>query len=351
MGRHSATCGRAAVGLTIAMTRTAGVEMISKSIIRIALCVSLTIAFNAWPQTYPAKPIRIIVGGPLGGPSDFPARGIGLFLGQHFKQSFVIENKAGANGILGAEACAKAAPDGYTLCLLNSTVISFNPFWYKNIPYDPREFVPIAHMGITKAAWVAHSSVPASSVQDLIALARSKPGAYPWGTFGPASNSHLFLEWLKRTRGINFLNVPYKTNNQALAALTNGEVLVAFGAVGTVAELARSGRIKILGIAGGERTSQWPDAPTFREAGLDYDSGTWAALFGPPGTPAPIAQLLNAETAKLFDNRDFVGKFLGAVGFEAGDIGGKPIPQITAYFRAHRERAAKLAKELDIQPE
>lgn len=325
--------------------------MVVNAVVRFILVSMLVFAFNAWPQAYPAKPIRIIVGGPLGGPSDFPARGIGLFLGQQFKQSFVIENKAGANGILGAEACSHAAPDGYTLCLLNSTVISFNPFWYKKIPYEPRDFVPIAHMGITKAAWVVHSSVPASSVQELIALAKGKPGGFAWGTFGPASNSHLFLEWLKRTRGIDFLNVPYKTNNQALTAVTNGEVLVAFGAVGTVAELARSGRIKILGIAGSERTSQWPEAPTFREAGLDYDSGTWAALFGPPGTPANIAQLLNTETAKLFDNREFVTKFLGAVGFEAGAIGGKPIPQITAYFRGHRERAAVLAKELGIQPE
>lgn len=325
--------------------------MVVKAVIRFILVSMLVFAFNAWPQAYPAKPIRIIVGGPLGGPSDFPARGIGLFLGQQFKQSFVIENKAGANGILGAEACSHAAPDGYTLCLLNSTVISLNPFWYKKIPYEPRDFVPIAHMGVTKAAWVVHSSVPASSVQELIALAKGKPGGFAWGTFGPASNSHLFLEWLKRTRGIDFLNVPYKTNNQALTAVTNGEVLVAFGAVGTVAELARSGRIKILGIAGSERTSQWPEAPTFRDAGLDYDSGTWAALFGPPGTPANIAQLLNTETAKLFDNKEFVTKFLGAVGFEAGAIGGRPISQITAYFRAHRERAAILVKELGIQPE
>lgn len=328
-----------------------GAMMFVQTLVRFILGSLLVFAANAWPQTYPAKPIRIIVGGPLGGPSDFPARGIGFFLGPHFNQTFVIENKAGANAILGAEACAKAAPDGYTLCLLNSTVISFNPFWYKKIPYEPRDFVPIAHMGITKAAWVVHSSVPASSVQDLIALAKGKPGGFTWGTFGPASNSHLFLEWLKRTRGVDFLNVPYKTNNQALTALTNGEVQVAFGAVGTVAELARSGRIKILGIAGSERTSQWPEAPTFRDAGLDYDSGTWAALFGPPGTPAHIAQLLNTETAKLFDNKEFLTKFLGAVGLEAGAIGGKPIPQITAYFRAHRERAAVLAKELGIQPE
>lgn len=323
----------------------------SKLICRIVLCLSFFIGFNAWSQTYPAKPVRIIVGGPLGGPSDFPARGIGFFLGPRLNQNFVIENKAGANGILGAEACSHAAPDGYTLCLLNSTVISLNPFWYKKLPYEPRDFVPIAHMGITKAAWVVHSSVPANSVQDLIALAKGKPGGFTWGTFGPASNSHLFLEWLKRTRGIDFLNVPYKTNNQALTALTNGEVLVAFGAVGTVAELARSGRIKILGIAGGERTNQWPEAPSFKEVGLDYDSGTWAALFAPPKTPAAIAQFMNTETAKLFENPEFVGKFLGAVGFEPGVIGGKPIPQITAFFRAHRERAAKLAKELDIQPE
>ncbi|MFM9972343.1 MAG: Bug family tripartite tricarboxylate transporter substrate binding protein [Burkholderiales bacterium] len=319
--------------------------------VRILFLSLFLFAFNATAQPYPAKPIRIIVGGPLGGPSDFPARGISFFLGPRFNQTFVVENKAGANGILGAEACSHAAPDGYTLCLLNSTVISLNPFWYRKLPYEPRDFVPIAHMGITKAAWVAHSSVPANSVQELVALAKGKPGGFTWGTFGPASNSHLFLEWLKRTRGIDFLNVPYKTNNQALTALTNGEVLVAFGAVGTVAELARSGRIKILGIAGAERTNQWPEAPTFKEAGLDYDSGTWAALFAPPGTPATIAQLLNTETSKLFDNPQFVTKFLGAVGFEPGNIGGKGIPELVRFFRAHRERAALLAKELGIQPE
>ncbi len=125
-----------------------GAMMFVQTLVRFILGSLLVFAANAWPQTYPAKPIRIIVGGPLGGPSDFPARGIGFFLGPHFNQTFVIENKAGANAILGAEACAKAAPDGYTLCLLNSTVISFNPFWYKKIPYEPRDFVPIAHMGI-----------------------------------------------------------------------------------------------------------------------------------------------------------------------------------------------------------
>ena len=308
-------------------------------------------SMKAAAQSYPAKPVRIIVGGPLGGPSDMPARGIGLFLGQQFNQSFVIENRAGANGILGAESCAKAQPDGYTLCLFNSTVISLNPFWYKMLPYDPREFVPIAHLGTTKTAWVVHASVPAGSVQQLVALAKGKPGALTWGTFGPASNSHLFLEWMKRTQGIDFLNVPYKTNAQALTALTNGEVKVGFGAVGTVAEHARSGKIKILAIAGSERSPQLPDMPTFKDAGLDYDAGTWAGLFAPPGTPAAIAQLLNVETGKLMENPQFVGKFLGAVGMDPGAMGGRPVAEFTAFLRVQRERAARLAKELDVQPE
>ena len=318
---------------------------------RTALAALLCLSFGATAQSYPAKPVRIIVGGPLGGPSDMPARGIGYFLGQHFNQSFVIENRAGANGILGAEACAKAAPDGYTLCLFNSTVISLNPFWYRKLAYDPREFVPIAHLGTTKTAWVVHASVPANSARELMALAKGSPGAFTWGTFGPASNSHLFLEWLKRMQGIDFLNVPYKTNAQALTALTNGEVKVGFGAVGTVAELARSGKIRILAIAGSERSAQLPDTISFKDAGLDYDAGTWAGLFAPPGTPAPIALLLNAETGKLFENPQFVNKFLGAVGLDPGTMGGKPVSQFTAFLMVQRERAAKLAKELDIRPE
>ncbi len=313
----------------------------------LGLCLSL----GAVAQSYPAKPVRIIAAGPLGGPSDMPARGIGYFLGQHFNQTFVIENRAGANGILGAEACAKAAPDGYTLCLFNATVISYNPFWYKNLPYEPRDFVPIAHLGATKNAWVVHSLVPATSARELMALAKSKPGAVTWGTFGPASNSHLFLEWLKRTQGIEFLNVPYKTNAQALIALTSGEVQVGFGALGTVAEHARSGKIRILAMASSERSPSLPDTPSLKEAGLDYEAGTWVGMFAPPGTPASIALMLNIETAKLFENPQFVVKFLGAVGLEPGAMGGKPLAQFAPFLTAQRERAARLAKQLDIRPE
>ena len=317
----------------------------------LALLALLSTATEVPAQAYPSKPVRIIVAGPLGGPSDMPARGIGHFLGIHFNQSFVIENRAGANVILGAEACARAAPDGYTLCLLNSTVISLNPFWYRKLPYDPRDFVPIAHLGTTNTAWVVHSSVPASTPRELMAHAKAKPGAFTWGTFGPASNSHLFLEWLKKTQGVEFLNVPYKTNAQALTALTNGEVHVGFGAVGTVSEHAKTGKIRILAVASSERSPYLPDTPALKESGLDYEAGTWAGLFAPPGTPAAIAQTLNAETAKLFDNPQFRTKFLGAVGLEPGTMGGKPVPQFAAFLKVQRERAARLAKELEIQPE
>jgi tripartite-type tricarboxylate transporter receptor subunit TctC len=231
----------------------------------LACCVPVAVA-----QIYPSKPVRIIVGFTPGGPGDIAVRGASQVLQQAMGQPFVLDNRVGADGIIAGEACVRSSPDGYTLCAGDSYMYALNPVIRAKMSYDPaRDMAPVVHLGYLPAAIWVNASVAAKSLGELFEMVRAKPKTISWGSFGLASASHLYIEWLKNEKNIVFLNVPYKSASQAFKAVVAGEVQVAVFGSGLAMPLAKAGKIRGLAINTDKRLSGLPDVPTFREAGMD----------------------------------------------------------------------------------
>lgn len=287
------------------------------SLLRLFILFMLIPCGLSHAQGYPIKPIRIIQPAPPGGPSDVQIRAITPLLMQTLGQPFIIENRPGGDGIISAEACAKAQADGYTLCLTQAAVIVGNPLLHSKLPYDPEtQFAPIIQMGVFTSALMVHPSVPAHNVQELIALAKKKPDTVTWGTASatPTTSESLYIEWFKRTQDVRFLGVPYKINTQAMNGAVAGEVQVVLYAIGQSARLAKSGQLRTIAIIDDKRSSYLPDTPTLREQGIDLLIRSWFGLFGRVGMPEEGIRRLNAEIRKIQSDAEFREKFSSAVG-------------------------------------
>lgn len=309
-------------------------------------------AAPAYSQGYPSKPVRVIEPHPAGSILDNLARAYTQVLSQALGQPFVIENRVGGDGIIGAEACARAAPDGYTLCITDSLVISVNPVIRARLPYDPRrDFAPVGQFGSLTSVLIVQPSLPVNSVSELVELARSKPGAITWGSWGLNSLSHLYIEWLKKVKGVSFYDVPYKGAIQAAQALLGGQVQVALWGVATVAPLAKSGKVKPLAVTGDTRIAIMPELPTFKEAGIDLVLRAWFGMFAPAGTPAAVVQRLNREIARAVSDAQFREKFLTSQGFAASPpVGGTP-EQFAAFLATEREMYESVVKLTGVKEE
>jgi tripartite-type tricarboxylate transporter receptor subunit TctC len=224
----------------------------------------------------------------------------------------VIENKPGANSQVGAEYVAKAAPDGYTLLVTADTTFVMNPHLYSKLSYDAaNDFVPITGLGISPQALVVHPSVPARTVADLVTLAKSKPGALNYGTFGPGSSGHLNIELLGSMTGTKFNAVHYRGAAPAVTDVIAGHIQMLIVSIGLVAQPRQAGQLKVLGFGSTERIPQFPDVPTLAESGLPgYEAGSWYGLAAPKGTPREITDKLSAETRRIFDDPQFRERFL-----------------------------------------
>jgi tripartite-type tricarboxylate transporter receptor subunit TctC len=315
------------------------------------LVASLVVA-HAHAQGYPARAVRILSQAPVGGPTDIITRGAAQTLQERLGQPFVIENRSGANGILGAEGCAKSVGDGYTVCALNGQAVSQNPVMYAKLPYDPtKDFVPVVHLGSLRSALVVHPSVSATTVAQLFEQAKAKPGSLVWASYGPASNSHLYMEWLKSTRGLQFLNVPYKTAGQAFTSMMSGEAQIAMYNAGASSAMAKGGKLRVLGVIGEEPSVFLPGVPSFKDAGIPLQIGNWSGFFVPAATPRAIVQQLNAEVSKMMAEPAFREKFMTAAGLEPERPAGRPVEEFAAFLKADRAAAEELARVVKIQPE
>jgi tripartite-type tricarboxylate transporter receptor subunit TctC len=307
---------------------------------------------EARAQRYPARAVRIIVPTPVGGPGDIIARGTAAALGALFDQSFVVENRLGVGSIVGAEACARATPDGHTLCSLDSFTLTLNPHVRLKLPYDPqRDFAPIVMFGFLRSSMSVHPSVPANTVNELLDLARAKPGALVWGAFGPASSSHFYIEYFRNAKGINFLNIPYKSANEAMQRMLAGEVHVVTYSFAQSVELAKAGKIKILAVGGDTRSPLMPNVPSYKEAGMELSIQTWFGLYAPAATPTDIVQRLNAELVKIIPTAGFKDKFLTPQGIDISPPAAGPIGPFVAYIKEETEMYGKLAKIVGVKPE
>ncbi len=267
----------------------------------------------AQAQPYPAKPIRLIVPFPAGGPTDITARIISPKISEALGQNLIIENRGGASSIIGSDLVAKSLPDGYTL-LICTVTNAINVSLIPKIPYDMiRDFDPVAQLFITTSILTAHPSLPVKSVKELIALAKAKPGQLIYGSAGNGSPSHLAGELLKTMAGITLLHVPYKGGGPAAVEQVAGQVQLAFLSAPAVVPFIKTGRLRALAVTNAKRSLILPELPTIAETGLPgYESEGWSGIFAPAKTPSAIVQRLYNEFAAALRDSDIRAKLIAA---------------------------------------
>jgi tripartite-type tricarboxylate transporter receptor subunit TctC len=297
---------------------------------------------SAFCSDYPSRPIKIIQPLGIGTPADIFSRAIGQQLSEKFGQAVIVENKVGANGVIGMDACAKAPPDGYTICIPSFSQVSLNPVVYPNIPYEPlKDFSPVVFVGLITSSISVSSTLPVNNLKELIELAKAKPDTINWSSWGIGSFSHLHQAWLESTTGAKFKHIPYKTIDQALTATLAGETQVFMNTPGLVQPHVKSGKLKTLAIAGPKRSPLLPDVPTLKEQGFNAEFVSWIGVTVPVGTPKEIIQKLNIEMNKSISDPKFVEKVLTPISVEA--VGGTP-EEFGSFMKLDREVATKLAK-------
>jgi tripartite-type tricarboxylate transporter receptor subunit TctC len=252
-------------------------------------------------DNYPSRPMQMIVSFAAGGPTDIVARIMSAKMGEILGQTFIVENKNGAGGNIGAEAVAKATPDGYTMLMATVSTNAINPGLYKHMPYDAvKDFAPLGRVGVTPTLLLAHPSLPVTDVKGLIALIKANPNKYNYGSSGLGSILHLCGEEFKAMAGgLEITHVPYKGSAPMDTDLLGGQIVMAFDATPTAMPLAQSGKLRALGAGMLKRLAAMPDLPTLDEQGLKgYECYTWNAILAPAGTPRPIVDKLNAAINK-----------------------------------------------------
>lgn len=313
----------------------------------IAACASLAPTIDAGAQTYPARTVRIIDVFPPGGSTDVVARVIAAKLSPAFGQSFVIENRPGAAGNLGAEVTAKSAPDGYTLMVGLSIGLAASATLYPNLAYDAlRDLAPVARVGTSTYLLVAHPSLPVRSVKELVVLAKSRPGQLHYASAGTASGAHLSGELLKSRSGINLVHVPYKGGAPSVTAVMSGETETGFMSVASSVTQVRAGKLRALAIASARRSSALPDVPTVAESGFPgFDVSPSVGFYAPTGTPADLVTRLSAEMQKAVALADVRERFL-SVGVEAAP---GPGTELGALLKEEIVKWAKVIKDAGIR--
>ena len=296
----------------------------------------------AQAQDYPVRPIRIIVPFSAGGAVDGPMRVIAQELSKRFNQQVLVENRPGAGAMIGSEAVAKSAPDGYTL-LLASQTNAISASLYAKLNFNPIEdFAPISLIGREPGVLVVHPSLPAKTVQELIAYVKSQTGTVDYASSGNGSGQHLFAAMFASMAGIKMSHVPYRGSGQATTDLIGGQVKVSIPGMAGMMGHMKAGKLRPLAVTGTSRSSQLPDVPTLDESGLKgYSAYVWMGLLAPKGTPAPIIDKLYRELVTVMASTEVKTYFNGA-SIEA--VGSTPA-EFDTYFREEKERWAKIIKE------
>jgi len=300
---------------------------------------------SALAQGYPNRPIRIIAPFPAGGGYDFLSRLVGAEMSKTFGQPVVVENKVGANGNIGTDAAAKAAPDGYTLLMGGNSPLALNVGLYPKLSYDPiKDFEPISRVAIQPNLLAAHPTIPVKSVAELIQYAKANPGKLTYGSNGNGSPQHLAAELLKQMAGVDIVHVPYKGAAPMGAALLAGEVSLAFNIILLPLPHVQSGRLTGLAVASSSRSPLAPGLATMSELGFPIDIDTWYALLAPAGTPRDMVARLNAETVRIV-NLPELKERTRSQGIE---LGGSTPEELAAFMRADIARWTKAIREMRI---
>lgn len=297
-------------------------------------------------QTYPNKPIRLVLPYPPGGGLDTIARPLARDLAERLGQQVIVDNRGGASGNIGMELAAKAPSDGYTIVMALTAQLAVNPGLFKNLPYDPvRDFVPITLMASGPYILVVHPSLPVKSIKEFIALARKHAGQIVYASSGNGSGGHLAAVLLESMAHIKMLHVPYKGGGQALVDLLAGNVQMLFTPYASGKGHIQSGRIRALAVSTAKRLAVIPDLPTVAESGVPgYDSGVWYAMLAPAGTPRGIVDRLNRETRAVLKQPDYA-KFLFNSAIDP--VGSTP-EELATYIKSEIAKYAKVIKEAGV---
>jgi tripartite-type tricarboxylate transporter receptor subunit TctC len=300
-------------------------------------------------QSYPARPVRVIVGFAPGGGTDILARALSQQLTESLGQSFQVDNRTGAGGMIAAELGARATPDGYTLLVGSLAAFAINPNLMSKIAYDPiKSFAPVGMFATLSYAVDVHPSLPVRSIKELIALARSKPGQLNFGTAGLGSSTQLAIEQFSLAAGVKMTHVPYKGNTPAMTALMSGEVAMVFDPVLSSLPLSKSGRVRVLAVTTAKRSALLPDVPTVDEAGLKgYSAGNWFGIFAPAGTPPAVVERLNNSINAAMTSQQMKDRLLTQ---GADPLSGTP-QQLADLVRSELDKYGKIIKAAGIKVE
>jgi tripartite-type tricarboxylate transporter receptor subunit TctC len=313
-----------------------------------AACALALAPAAAQPQDYPNRPVRIVVPFAPGGSADVYGRYIAQRLQESLGQSFIIDNRPGAGSVIGTDAVAKSAPDGYTLLLMSNTH-TVNESLLPNKPFQlMRDFVPVAPINASDLVLVVRAGLPVNSLPELLAAARARPGAMSYASSGPGTPYHMAGELLKAMAGVSILHIPYKGSGGARTDVLGGQVDMMFDAIPTMVDHVRAGRVKALATTGKTRSAILPEVPTVSEAGVPgYEATLWLGLMAPKGTPAAVVAKLNAEVGKITANPE-VRRAWAAQGTAAMTMG---VDEFGRYLVADIEKWAKVVKFSGAKPE
>jgi len=312
----------------------------------LAAAVLLASAAAAYAQSFPAKPVRVIVPFPAGGGLDITARAFGQKLGDYWGQTVVIENRPGASGMIGAEAVVRSPKDGYILLICSPAEIALNPALYAKMNYDPfKDLAPISLAATYPNMIVVHSSVPAKTVKELVALSKKTQGGLPFGSSGTGSTQHLAGEWLKANAGINYLHVPYKGAAPAVTDLVGGQIPTAILGLAPIIPHIKSGRIRGLAVTSAKRSAASPDTPTLHEAGINFESTQWFGFLAPAGTPADAIAKIQADVKRAAADAGVRERLIS--------LGGEPFAntpdEFASFIKAENAKYAKVIRDGNIK--
>ncbi len=323
------------------------ISFVSKNLLWVGMLgLGLTVPVSALAQSYPTKPVRVVVPFSPGGAADVPGRILMTKLSEMLGQQILVDNRPGAGSTIGAEIVSKSPADGYTLLMISNTHV-ISAALYKTLKYDAiDDFTPILEFGDAPNVLVVHPSLPTKSVKELVALAKSKPGQIDYASSGNGSSQHLFTALFADMAGIKINHIPYKGSAQARSDLIGGQIMVGMPGISSVVQNIKDGRLRALGVTGAKRSSELPNVPTIAEAGVKgYEATLWLGLLGPKGLPKDVVTRLNDEVAKLAKNTAFQQQFQN-IGTEVVYRGPE---QWTAFLKTERAKWAKVVKDTGAQ--
>jgi tripartite-type tricarboxylate transporter receptor subunit TctC len=315
---------------------------------RIACLIALALASTAASaQTYPSRPVRIIVPFSAGGGTDLVARTIGQKLAERWGQPVVVENRVGAGGMIGADAVAKSAPDGYTLLMCSPAEVAVNHHVYPKVPYDPaRDFAPIALITVTPLVVAAYPGLPAKDMRELIALAKAKPGTLGFATPGTASTQHLSGEMLMAAAGIKLVHIPYKGAGQSIPDVIGGQVPLGIYGILTISQQAKAGKLRVLAVTTPKRSPVAPEWPTLAESGFPgFDTSLWFGILAHAATPRPVVYKVHDEVVRILKLPDVAER----IAAQGGEIVGNTPAEFAAFIAAESAKYARIIKDAGVR--